>query len=134
VAPRPLDKDGISAAVLLAEVAAVAEADGTTLQARLDDLAARYGHHEIADRSIKMDPAVAAEKVRALLESPPTELGGVAVDDVTSFPEADLLRLTLAGGIRVQVRPSGTEPKVKLYGEAVDQDPTPFLDALATLL
>jgi phosphomannomutase len=53
---------------------------------------------------------------------------------VRSFPEADLLRLTLEGGIRVQVRPSGTEPKVKLYGEAVDADPGPYLDALAALL
>ena len=49
---------------------------------------------------------------------------------MTSFPEADLLRLQLEGGVRVQVRPSGTEPKVKLYGEAIDADPTPYLDAL----
>ena len=134
VAPRPLDKDGITAAVLLAEVAAVAAAEGTTLQARLDDIAARYGRHVIADRSIQMDPAVAAERVRALLADPPTELGGAAVVEVTSFPEADLLRLQLEGGVRVQVRPSGTEPKVKLYGEAIDADPTPYLDALAPLL
>ena len=134
VAPRPLDKDGISAAVLLAEIAAVAAAEGTTLQARLDDIAATYGRHVIADRSIKMDPEVAAERVRALLADPPTELGGAAVVEVSSFPEADLLRLELEGGIRVQVRPSGTEPKVKLYGEAVDADPTPYLDALTPYL
>ena len=48
-----------------------------------------------------------------------------------SYPEAGLLRLVLDGGIRLQVRPSGTEPKVKLYGEAVDTDPAPYLDALA---
>ena len=131
VAPRPLDKDGISAAVLLAEVAAVAAAEDTTLQGRLDDLVARYGRHLIAERSIQMDPAVAAERVRALLDDPPSEVGGARVVDVASFPEADLLRLELDGGVRVQVRPSGTEPKVKLYGEAVDVDPTPHLDALA---
>ena len=51
-----------------------------------------------------------------------------------AYPEADLLRLVLDGGVRVQVRPSGTEPKVKLYGEAVDADPAPYLDALAALL
>lgn len=134
VAPRPLDKDGITAAVLLAEVAAVAAADGTTLQARLDDIAATYGRHVIADRSIKMDPAVAAEKVAALQAEPPPEVNGTPVAEVTWFDEAGLLRLDLEGGIRVQVRPSGTEPKVKLYGEAVDTDPTPYLAALAALL
>jgi len=130
VASRPLDKDGITAAVVLAEIAAAAAAGGTTLQARLDAISARYGRHVIADRSIRMDPQVAAQRVRALQESPPTELGGAAVTRVQSFPEADLLRLELDGGVRVQVRPSGTEPKVKLYGEAIDTDPTPYLDAL----
>ena len=126
VAPRPLDKDGITAAVLMAEIAAVAAEEGTTLQARLDEIAARYGRHVIADRSVMMEPAQAAERVRELLADPPDELGGAKVVDVTSYPEADLLRLTLDGGVRVQVRPSGTEPKVKLYGEAIDADPTPL--------
>lgn len=134
VAPRPLDKDGVTAGVMLAEVAAVAAAEGTTVQGRLDELVARYGRHVIADRSVRMDPAVAAERVRLLLADPPDELGGTPVVDVQSFPEADLLRLTLEGGIRIQIRPSGTEPKVKLYGEAVDTDPAPYLDALAELL
>ncbi|MET0460123.1 MAG: phospho-sugar mutase, partial [Ilumatobacteraceae bacterium] len=134
VARRPLDKDGISAAVMLAEVAGLAAAEGTSMQGRLDDLAARYGRHVIADRSIPMEPAVAAEQVRRLLADPPTELAGSKVADVTAFPEADLLRFTLEGGVRVQVRPSGTEPKVKLYGEAVDRDPTPYLDALIPAL
>ena len=88
----------------------------------------------IADRSVKMEPARAAERVRELLADPPEELGGAKVVDVKPFPEADLLRLTLDGGIRVQVRPSGTEPKVKLYGEAVGTDPAPYLSALADLL
>ena len=134
VVPRPLDKDGITAAVVLAEIAAEAAAGGTTLQARLDDITARYGRHVIADLSIRMDPAVATERVRAMQEAPPTSIAGAAVTGVESFPQADLLRLELAGDVRVQVRPSGTEPKVKLYGEAIDTDPAPYLDALATLL
>jgi phosphomannomutase len=134
VAPRPLDKDGITAAVVMAEIAAVAAEDGTTVQARLDQIAARYGRHVIADRSVAMEPARAYELVRELLADPPEELGGAKVVDVTAYPEADLLRLTLDGGVRVQVRPSGTEPKVKLYGEAIDADPAPYLDALAELL
>ena len=134
VTSRPLDKDGISAAVLLAEVAAVAAEEGTTLQGRLDELAARYGRHVVAERSLKMSPPAGQAAVRALQERPPTEVDGVAVVDVRAYPEADLLRLVLAGGVRLQVRPSGTEPKVKLYGEAVDADPGPLLDALAALL
>jgi phosphomannomutase len=56
------------------------------------------------------------------------------VATVASFPEANLLRFVLESGVRVQVRPSGTEPKVKLYGEGVDLDPSDALTALATLL
>ncbi len=134
VARRPLDKDGISAAVLLAEVAAVAADEGTTLQARLDEIAARYGRHVVGERSIRMEPADAAAAVRALQADPPGDLAGARVVDVVAFPEADLLRIVLEGGVRVQVRPSGTEPKVKLYGEAIDADPHPYLDALATHL
>jgi len=134
VTHQPLDKDGITAAVLFAEIAALAEAEGVTLQDRLDDIARRFGRHVTAELSVRMEPAAAAAAVQRVEADPPTELGGVRVADVTSYPEANLLRLVLDGGIRVQVRPSGTEPKVKLYGEAVDADPTPHLHALASLL
>ena len=50
------------------------------------------------------------------------------------FDEAGLLRLQLGPELRLQLRPSGTEPKVKLYGEGIDIDPAPYLDALAALL
>lgn len=134
VAPRPLDKDGITAAVLFAEIAALAAADGVTLQERLDAIAATYGRYTMAELSIRMDPAAGAAAVTALRASPPAELGGARVVEVTEYPEAGLLRLVLEGGVRVQVRPSGTEPKVKLYGEAVDADPSPYLTALTPLL
>jgi phosphomannomutase len=130
VTDRPLDKDGISAAVMLTEVAAVAAAEGTTLQARLDAIAAQYGRHLTADKSVRMNPADGARAVERLQASPPKEIAGAKVVDCVSYAEADLLRLELAGGVRVQVRPSGTEPKVKFYGEAVDADPIPYIDAL----
>ena len=76
VADRPLDKDGISAAVLFAEIAAAAHADGRTLQGWLDDIAARFGRHRLADASIRMTPAEAAAKVRAMRADPPSEIGG----------------------------------------------------------
>ncbi|MGA1074292.1 MAG: phospho-sugar mutase [Ilumatobacteraceae bacterium] len=134
VADRPLDKDGITAAVVIAEIAAVAAARGITLQAWLDDIAGRFGRHRLADASVRMDPAAAVTRVAELRDGPPTEIGGRRVRQVTEFPEADLLRFDLEGDIRVQVRPSGTEPKVKLYGEAVDADPAPYVEALAALV
>ena len=120
--------------MLFAEVAALAAEEGTTLQGRLDDLAARYGRHVVAERALRMSPEEGQAAVRALQEDPPEEVDGVPVVDVRAYPEADLLRLVLQGGVRLQVRPSGTEPKVKLYGEAVDEDPTPFVLALGNLL
>jgi phosphomannomutase len=134
VARQPLDKDGISAAVLFAEIAAVAAAEGRTLQGWLDDIAARFGRHILADAAVRMRPEEAAAKVAALRADPPTAIGGRSVASTQDYPEANLLRFELEGGVRVQIRPSGTEPKVKLYGEAVDEDPAPFVSALAALL
>ena len=134
VTDRPLDKDGISAAVLMAEIAACAAADGVTVQDRLEALADRFGRYVTAEVSVRIPPAVGAHWVAAIQADPPAEIGGVAVDTVTSYPEANLVRLMLVNGARLQVRPSGTEPKVKLYGEAVDlpmEQLRGLLDALA---
>jgi phosphomannomutase len=133
VTTLPRDKDGITAAVLMAEVAALAKAEGVTLQQRLDDLAERFGRYVTAERSLRMEPAVAASRVTMLRSSPPVALAGRPVDQVLEYPEANLLRL-VCGRSRVQVRPSGTEPKVKIYGEGVDEDPQPLIDAVADLL
>jgi phosphomannomutase len=134
VANQPLDKDGISAAVLFAEIAAVAASEGRTMQDWLDDIAARYGRHILADAAVRMTPVEAAAQVAELRADPPTEIGGRSVLSTQEYPEANLLRFELDGGVRVQIRPSGTEPKVKIYGEAVDEDPAPFVAALAALL
>jgi phosphomannomutase len=134
VAPRPLDKDGITAAVLMAEIAAVAESVGSSLQARLDAIAERFGRYVTAELSVKMPPADGAAWVASIEADPPADVGGRSVVSVQTYPEAGLVRLMLDGGVRLQIRPSGTEPKVKLYGEAVDLDPAALhalLDALA---
>jgi phosphomannomutase len=86
-----------------------------------------------AERSIKMPPADGAAWVAELEASPPTEVDGRAVTSVTTYPEANLVRLMLDGGIRLQIRPSGTEPKVKLYAEAVDLDPDTLHQLLASV-
>ena len=134
VCGQPLDKDGISAAVLMAEVAALAAAEGVTLQQRLDALAATYGRHVMAEKSVRMPPAEGAAAVAALRANPPATVGDRAVQSVQWFEEAGLLRLEMGDDLRLQVRPSGTEPKVKLYGEGVGCEPAHYLESLAGLL
>ncbi|WP_028653927.1 phospho-sugar mutase [Nocardioides sp. J54] len=121
------DKDGVSAALLLCEIAAEAKAAGRTLLDLLDDIAVRHGLHATDQLSVRVTDlsriAAAMERLRA---TPPASLGGVevtAVDDLTlgsaDLPPTDGLRYRTADGSRVVVRPSGTEPKLKCYLEVV---------------
>ncbi len=121
------DKDGVSALLLVCELAAAAKAEGRGLTDLLDDIAHEHGLHATDQLSVRFDdlaqiPAT-MERVRA---TPPTTLGGLAVVKVedlaegsAQLPPTDGLRYTLAEGGRVIVRPSGTEPKVKCYLEVV---------------
>ncbi len=122
-----LDKDGITAALLVAEMAAGLATVGRSLLDVLDDLARRFGVHDTSQVSVRVtDLTRIAQVMAALRASPPRSLGGVpvlTVDDLLSaggpLPPTDALRLELQGGDRVIVRPSGTEPKVKCYLEVV---------------
>jgi phosphomannomutase len=133
VTHRPLDKDGISAAVMMAEIAGLALAEGVTLQDRLDAIAERFGQYVTAELSVRLDPALGAEWVRSIEADPPTEVAGRAVTAVSTYPQAGLVRLVVDGDLRLQIRPSGTEPKVKLYGEGVDIDRSLLDELLAAL-
>jgi phosphomannomutase len=133
VTQRPLDKDGITAAVLMAEIAAAAVADGLTLQDRLDAIAERFGRYVTTELSVRIPPALGAEWVAAIEAAPPESVGGRRVVDVVAYPEADLVRLVLDGNVRLQVRPSGTEPKVKLYAQGVDLERAELDGLLAAL-
>lgn len=114
------DKDGISAAVLACDLLASLAAQGDSVPGALDRLALRHGVHTTAALSRRVgDPAQAAAMMARLRAQPPAELAGFEVA-VTEVPEADAV--VLAGGdestsVRVVVRPSGTEPKVKCYTE-----------------
>ncbi len=137
VGRQPLDKDGIGAAIAFAELVSVAHSEGRTVDDLLDALVSRFGRYVTVERSLRMDPEAAAHATENLRLQPPTDVAGRPVMDVEHFPEASLVRLVVANGdrrIRLQIRPSGTEPKVKLYGEAIDEDPGPYLDALVALL
>jgi phosphomannomutase len=119
------DKDGITAALAIAEHAAALKASGQTLLDRLAEIYAEYGTHLTDQLSLRVsDLAEIPRMMSALRQDPPKELGGLAVqhvDDLTqgtdTLPPTDGLRFVLAGA-RVVVRPSGTEPKLKCYLEA----------------
>lgn len=113
------DKDGISAALIVAELAASLKRSGQTLLDRLDEFDRRYGHYRTAQRSYHL-PAAAQAEVMARVRALPGAT--VAAPDVVVLESA-------AG--RVVYRPSGTEPKLKLYGEAVDGDVDALLEGAA---
>ena len=121
------DKDGVSALLLLCELAAATKAAGRSLLDVLDDLAAEHGLHATDQLSVRVeDPSLITDAMARLRDDPPSTLGGLAVEAVddlaagsADLPPTDGLRFTLAEGARVVVRPSGTEPKLKAYLEVV---------------
>ena len=120
------DKDGISAAVDFLAMAGELQERGLTIADHLIEFADRFGAFASTQISIRVAnlsdiPAISSR----FRDSPPATLGGhavTAVDDFAngfeSFPPTDLIRLTIDGGSRVIVRPSGTEPKLKIYIDA----------------
>jgi phosphoglucomutase len=126
------DKDGNSATVMLAEVAAYAKSEGTTLVGLLDRIFCEYGFYFERSESLTMEGAEGAAQIKKLVDSyasnPPTEIDGAKVASTRNFatetvvdsegdripPEA-MLMITLADNRRIAVRPSGTEPKIKYY-------------------
>ncbi|WP_116947159.1 phospho-sugar mutase [Jiangella endophytica] len=121
------DKDGISAAVLMAELAARTKAAGRTLWDVLDDLAVAHGLHATDQLSVRVDDlSLIADAMARLRSAPPPSLAGsgvVTADDLLAgdggLPPTDGLRYLTADATRVVVRPSGTEPKLKCYLEVV---------------
>jgi phosphomannomutase len=116
------DKDGISAALLVAELAAALKADGSSLPRRLDELAAEYGRYATDQVSVRVDDlSIIGELMARLRAHPPATLLDEPVTVTDRLPDADVLTLSWPAG-RVVVRPSGTEPKLKAYLEVVVAD------------
>ncbi|MFI7118430.1 phospho-sugar mutase [Amycolatopsis sp. NPDC049868] len=109
------DKDGISAAVLAAGLAASLRAAGRGPLDVLDELAVKHGVHVTDQVSLRVTDLSVRERLMAgLRATPPAALGGTGVTMEDLLPDADVLRLT-GEGLRVVIRPSGTEPKLKAY-------------------
>jgi phosphomannomutase len=121
------DKDGISAAIFLAQVAMDLKNQGLTITDLLDQVWERHGFHGTEQISIRVSDMSAITRLLAgLRQTPPKEIAGRAVESIDDLaapkdglPPTDGLRIWLTGGIRIIVRPSGTEAKMKCYIEVI---------------
>jgi phosphomannomutase len=134
------DKDGISAALLVTSLAAGAKLKGRTIADHLDDIACRFGLYATQEFSLELPGEAGAERLRRIMDglrrSPPTallDLPVTEVDDASTgirrmtdgreapweLPRSDVLVWRAGRRIRVVIRPSGTEPKLKVYLQVV---------------
>ena len=129
------DKDGVNASLLIAEVAAACKAEGITLYDRVQEIFAKYGYfvEKVVSKTLPGKDGLTRMKeiMKELRSNPPKEIGGMKVtavrdylkgvrvaeggEEPTGLPASDVLYFELEGGCWVCVRPSGTEPKIKLY-------------------
>ena len=129
------DKDGVNASLLIAEAAAACKAEGVTLYDRVQEIFARYGYfvEKVVSKTLPGKDGVGRMKeiMAELRGNHPKEIGGLKVlavrdyltgvrvsggkSEPTGLPTSDVLYFELEGGNWVCVRPSGTEPKIKLY-------------------
>jgi phosphoglucomutase len=138
------DKDGVNAVMLIAEAAAYYKARGMTLADAADELGRKYGFYGDLIKSATLAGKDGREKIDAAMKrlraEKPGAIGGSKVlaardylkgtretadGEVTpaGLPESDVLYYELEGGAWVCVRPSGTEPKIKVYINAVSASP-----------
>jgi len=134
------DKDGLSAALIVAEIASALANQGYTLGDQLEKLMQRYGYFATGQISIRVtDLTVISNLMKKLRTNPPSQLAGVdaVFEDMNqsseSLPATDALRFKLQDGRTVIVRPSGTEPKLKCYLQAVADDEAQSKKLLAEL-
>ncbi len=120
------DKDGVNASLLICEMFAHYKALGISLVQMLNQLYEKYGYFKEALQSITFEGASGAKKMADLMESlrtnAPKEVAGYKVIDVKDYkagignlPKSNVLEFNMEDDINVLVRPSGTEPKIKMY-------------------
>jgi phosphomannomutase len=135
------DKDGISAALLIAQIATDLKKEGKSFNDLLDEIWQNYGFHATEQISLRVnDLAFISTLMAKLRANPHSEIAGfkvISMDDlskpVNSLPATDGLRFTLEKNIRIIIRPSGTEPKIKCYIEVVSSEKAVALSLLEQL-
>ena len=124
------DKDAVNATLLVCEAAAWYAKQGMTLLDAINQLYAEFGCYRNALHSFAFEGESGMHTMDAIMkqlrQTPPTAIGGMAVESMvdynaagTGLPKANVLEFRLAGGAKLMVRPSGTEPKIKVYLSAV---------------
>ena len=124
------DKDAVNATLLVCEAAAWYAKQGMTLLDAINKLYAEFGCYRNALHSFAFEGESGMHTMDAIMkqlrQTPPTAIGGMAVESMvdyntagTGLPKANVLEFRLAGGAKLMVRPSGTEPKIKVYLSAV---------------
>lgn len=124
------DKDGISAAMALAQIATDLAAEGKTILNLLDEIWSRHGFHGTEQISLRLsDLSKVGVILGGLRNDPPQEIAGrkiISIDDLAvpkdGLPPTDGIRMWLDGGVRIIIRPSGTEAKMKCYVEVIEKD------------
>jgi phosphomannomutase len=122
------DKDGVSAALLFADLAAWCHSRGTTVPGYLEEIQRRHGLFVGAQRNFTFPGAEGAQTISRIMDgfrkNPPPRVGAHAVQTVKDYkkgvqglPPSNVIAFELEGGGRVTLRPSGTEPKIKYYFE-----------------
>ena len=121
------DKDGVVASMLICEMARWYKRRGLTLAQAMEKLYETYGYYRDSLHSFAFEGVQGMGQMQAIMENlraqPPRQIGQAAVTAVTDYqnagatglPAADVLEFSLEGGGRLMIRPSGTEPKIKLY-------------------
>lgn len=135
------DKDGISAALLMAQIATDLCTEGKTLLDLLDEIWKTYDFHATEQISIRVnDLSTISNLMKKLRNNPLSDIAGfklLAMDDLAiptnSLPPTDGIRFTLEQNIRIIIRPSGTEPKIKCYMEVVNEEKSVALSLLEQL-
>lgn len=135
------DKDGISAAIFLAQIASTLAEDGRDLNDLLDEVWNRHGFHGTEQISIRVSDMKAITALLAgLRNDPPQMIAGRTVESIDDLaaprdglPPTDGLRIWLSGGVRIIIRPSGTEAKLKCYVEVITPDSESAEKVLADL-
>jgi len=124
------DKDGISAAIALAQIATDLATEGKTIVDLLDEIWARHGFHGTEQISLRLsDLSKVGVILGSLRNDPPLDIAGrkvTSIDDLAQpkdgLPPTDGIRMWLDGGVRIIIRPSGTEAKMKCYVEVIEKD------------
>ena len=157
------DKDGVIASMLVCEMAAYYKSRGMTLYDALEDIWSRFGYYREEMRPIVLMGKEGMEKIKNIMEglrrNPPSEMAGIEVVSIEDYleskkvdlntreetyielPKSNVLKYRLADGSWFAIRPSGTEPKIKLYfsvngrdRQSVDRRTDEFIDHVSDMI